>query len=566
MERIEESLPLGLSYNQFKSAYSQTRRGAPNSEVSSAWTRYKTRVIASPKPSIVSPRRSPLRKPSSKSKSPPRMNLALLPPDVKRYLGMSVPSIAPKLQRLSRAFKETSKAGILQLCDSAISIMEVSNMLDRRWRRARAVPAPARGSEEEDVWMKMGVYLTPNAVSRMESKWSSTLSIRMRWQGVILEMGDTTSLALYHTLTWPYIRQRILDAYVELWTEWRDLTRSLQPGQYVLAIDRLSLYDILGHRTQCMEADPNYAVDTTNGILRSLADSIRDVVVAAESEHRPEAYLTLVEHQQMNLWLNAPLYGQVGHQSLNEVLSNVEYPPVEHRYDEGGPSKPCIDELTSEMLLTYLNARQEPQWFGFRDGEWKVTSVINDTTKRSVWIQWTTHHLVPAHSKELGGAVIVQKYVFLTKKGPEKGVEKASELTTQEVVENYMDEGLAILSWRHLRLVLTMNESCMEKDRLYNEKKSKQLLLGMLESVLASLELNMEDIKNMEYFKRYDGEDTLTLDAYNKLATLWFFAQHALYRTDSTSDARNSEPKTTEVYVRYHRMIEWVGAMLTMLY
>jgi len=128
MEPPEDSLLPGLTWAKFSSAYSHIRSGASTQERSAAWNRYKQKSN-SPKKSPKSRKSSP----KSRKRSPVRTitnpaNLANLPADVLRNIGMNR-GAAAVLAQLGRRTNEIARPLVLTHCADDITKGEIKKLL-----------------------------------------------------------------------------------------------------------------------------------------------------------------------------------------------------------------------------------------------------------------------------------------------------------------------------------------------------------------------------------------------------------------------------------------------------
>ena len=548
MEPPEESFPAGLTYNKFKSAYAQTRRGASSQEVSNAWNRYKEITPGKKSPVVSVGRKSPVR-------SPVKVTLATLPGDIRRLIATTQPRVAPTLQRVSRALRETSRVGILQLCDEEVSIREISLLLDRYRREIEII------GEKKAITFHVGAYQTLeyNQMVLMD-QWFKDIIVSMQYKQTRLIYEDrNTTISM--DLGWEFTKQVILDIVSNLASSWS----GIQSNQYILAIDQKSLYNILTHRRQCVEANEMYAENMTIRMVLRTWQLVRETLPLRNNLNVGH----LLAH--MSSWLARVGPGDTfaTEAEIVTIAGKIVYDKYNPLYEVPRVLRPCDDVITTYTLKEYLkytdskeNGVGEMNWFGRRyDLIWIETMAIRRIKTPTPWEQISSHYLSFKRSKQLDAGVSEYTYILPSNRN---SMEHVQNLRVDQVARNFLD-GDNVLCLRDLRLVLALNEGCIQRDRFYIERRSRQLLLTMFEKVLTSRGLVLDQVRNMNYFQQFAPKSKLTASVFNQLATVWFFLKHTIAVGESTSHLEIAEPKATNVYHRYSAMIVWCRPRLAKL-
>ena len=134
MEPPEDGFDLGLTWPKFKSIYSSVRKGANSTEVSAAWTRYKTRIV-----SKKSPKKS---KKETINLGP--VTLGTMPGDVLRVIAAQRSGAAGVLAQLSKTTHGYTKDIVTNFCEKDIGRIEMYNSIIRVLKQKRLQEHPAQ--------------------------------------------------------------------------------------------------------------------------------------------------------------------------------------------------------------------------------------------------------------------------------------------------------------------------------------------------------------------------------------------------------------------------------------
>jgi hypothetical protein len=505
--------------------------------------------------------------------------LESLPGDIRRYIPQLVPSVAPKLQQLSRTLNAASRAAYRTLCELPIGTREVEALLDRRWRYLQLHPEIPQVGIWAGVYPPLAVMLTLS-----QTRWRLVIHVEIGRVGVTIVCaiagGQREKVSVlneaFRLLGWESARRLVLAAYACYITQPRVEWPDVRPSDYVVVLDRLSAYDILHRRVQCLAANPSYADDASEELIM---EAWRRTVAVYSVEGVPEGSREHAAYHAVHNFVNgvdADLHDTLDEAQVRTLIREDVLPAAlqDETLSIPFPLRRCEEGITRPVLLAYLifllgqRAGTRVAWVYLSgSGLWEGMSFYTVETSLGIsYFRGFRRTTATRNSRHLGGDVVVDTNVngHVVAAAGMGGTNKVN-FTAAELADLYLSTSVSALDAKNLRRLSLTQEGCVQRDRTFPDRRTRKDITATFNRALEPYNVTLDVLVGTDYLPRHAKRPLVTRDVYSTVSILTFLIRHLL----ESGDAAMMEDRQLVLHAPYAsllRVVGWVMAQLTAFY